>query len=388
MTTLPDVGRQPATVDDQRWIALLGEIVNIDSGPDAAVGAHAVMDRLGAELTPLGFTVERRPTDGGPDVFVGRRPASQAGSPRVLLIGHADTVFFAGTAAERPFTITDGIATGPGVADMKGGLVVMVAALAAMDPTDLDRLDVTIMVNGDEEQGSQHSQPHFVVAARDADVALVFEPGRAGGMAVHARRGAQRYRVVVVGKAAHTGVNPQDGANALEALAHHILAIQQLGRDVAHGSVTAAVAQGGNRPNIVPDAAWVHVDARFDDAPTAERIHAGMLALDGTSPVDGTTTTLELLDGRPAFLRSEGADRLIGEFAAAAADLGMPFGTVATGGSSDGNFTAGEGVPTVDGLGAVGSGYHTRDEQLEIASVATRARLLAAALVRISQLKI
>lgn len=388
MTDSPAAVWQPTAVDDSRWIALLGEIVSIDSGPDAPDGAHAVMDRLGAELVPLGFTVQRQPTDGHPDVVVARRPATAAAATRMLLIGHADTVFFTGAAAERPFTVIDGIATGPGVADMKGGLVVMVAALAAMAPAELDTLDLTVMINGDEEQGSQGSQQHFVAAAQDADVALVFEPGRPGGMAVHARRGAQRYRVAVAGKAAHTGVNPQDGANALEALAHHVLAIQQLGREVTRGSVTAAVAAGGSRPNIVPDAAWVHVDTRFDDAATAEQIHAGMLALDGTSPIDGTATTLEILDGRPAFLRSEAADRLIEVLAAAATDVGVPFDTVATGGSSDGNFTAGEGVPTVDGLGAVGSGYHTRDEQLEIASVALRARLLAAALVRISQLKI
>lgn len=378
----------PRATDDPRWIELLEAIVNIDSGPDTPEGAHAVMERLGAELQPLGFTTRREPTGDWPDLLVAHRPAADPNANRVVLIGHADTVFFAGAAAERPFTIRDGVATGPGVADMKGGLVSMVAGLASMAPEALDALDLTVMVNGDEEQGSPGSEPFFLRAADTADVALVFEPGRDGGMAVHSRRGAQRYRVHVSGKAAHAGVNPQDGANALEALAHHVLAIQQLGRDVAHGSVTAAVAQAGSRPNIVPDAAWVHVDARFDDPATAALIHAGMLALDGTSPVDGTSTTIEILDGRPALLRSSTADELIALFSAAAAEIGQSFGTVATGGASDGNFTASKGVPTLDGLGAIGSGFHTREENLEVASLSTRAQLLATALLRISALRL
>jgi len=383
---LPVTG--PVDPADERWLDLLREIVDIDSGPDSPEGAHAVMDRLGEELAELGFTCQRQPTHDGPDVFVAHRPAGRPDAPRILMIGHADTVFFAGAAAQRPFTVTDGIATGPGVADMKGGLVVQVAGLAAMSEAERDGLDLTIMINGDEEQGSAHSEASFIAASSSADIALVFEPGRPGGMAVHSRRGAQRYRVVVTGKAAHTGVNPEDGANAIEALAHHVLAIQQLGRDIATGSVTAAVMAGGSRPNIVPDAAYVHVDTRNDDDETAARIRQGMMALDGTSPVAGTSTVVEVLDGRPAFLRSEGGDALAAVFAEAAADIGVPFSTVATGGSSDGNFTAGQGVPTLDGLGAVGGGYHTVEEHLEVASIEVRARLCHAALIRLSQQQI
>ena len=375
--------RSPVT-PERRWVELLHEIVDIDSGPDDTPGLHRVLDRLGEEFDVLGFEAQRRSAAPGPDVLVATREGV-SDPTRVLLLGHADTVFASGAAAERPFTICgDGRATGPGIADMKAGLVVMLAALAALPAQVLDRLHVTAMINGDEESGSAHSQPLIEQVVQDAQVALVFEPGRPPDRAVHARRGAQRYRLRVTGRAAHTGVNPQDGANVIVTLAHHVLALQRLDECMPRGTVTSAIIEGGTRPNIVPDAGLLHVDSRFDDAEIAGRIKETILGLGGAGPVDGTSTTVEVLDGRPAFAESPRGRELAALFVDVAADLGMELATESTGGSSDGNFAAARGVPTLDGLGAVGAGYHTTDEYIELSTIASRADLCAAALTRLA----
>lgn len=371
--------------DGERWIDLLRRIVDIDSGPDASDGAHEVMDLLAEEYTALGFATDRLATGLGPDVLHARRPGPP-GAPRLLLLGHADTVFFEGTAARRPFTIhADGRATGPGVADMKAGLVVALAALASTPGDVLDRLSIDVLVNGDEEQGSVFSRPHIERLAADADIALVFEAGRSPNTVVVARRGAQRYRLHVTGRAAHTGSNPESGANAIEAVAHHTLAIQQLGRTLQGSSVTAVLVGGGTRPNIVPDAAFLHVDCRFGDAEAGDRIHQAIVGMEGRGPVAGTETEVEVLDGRPAYVGGPAVTELAAVFAEAAESLGMEFGTTATGGSSDGNFASALGVPTLDGLGAVGTGFHTVDEYIEVDTLLPRARLTAGALERLAR---
>lgn len=370
---------------EDRWIELLRDLVDVDSGPDASDGVTRVLDRLAVELEALGFVNRRQPAPPGPDTLIAERAGTRAAT-RVLLLGHADTVFGVGTAAKRPFTIhADGRATGPGVADMKAGLVVMLAGLAALSDEARERLHLRVIVNGDEESGSADSRSIFEEAAAAADIALVFEPGRPPGMVVQARRGAQRYRIHVRGRAAHTGVNPEDGANAIETVAHHVLALQELGRRTAGASVTAVLVSGGARPNIVPDTAWLHIDTRFDDAATETVLSEAILALQGPGPVEGTTTQVEVLDQRPAFVSAGRSTAVVAAFAAAAEELGVPFGTTNTGGSSDGNFVASLGVPTLDGLGAVGAGFHTEAEYVELDTVRGRAALFVRALERLSR---
>lgn len=142
---------------------------------------------------------------------------------------------------------------------------------------------------------------------------------------------------------------------------------------------------GGTRPNIVPDAAYLHVDIRFDDAETAAQLHEAIMARGGPGPVGGTSSEVEVMEGRPAFPEGPGGRELVAIFRAAADELGVPFGIQSTGGSSDGNFTAALGVPTLDGLGAIGAGYHTVDEYIELETLTGRARLCAAALRRIAR---
>lgn len=371
---------KPEPGERDRWIELLRRVVDIDSGPDTRDGVHAVMDVFAQEYSALGFSTERQSSGLGPDVLLARR-SGREGAPRLLLLGHADTVFFQGTAAERPFTIhEDGRATGPGVADMKSGLVVALAALANTPTAVLDRLSIEVLINGDEEQGSVFSRQRIEHLAAAADIALVFEAGRSPNTVVTSRRGAQRYRIHVTGRAAHTGANPEDGANAIETVAHHALAVQQLGRSLDGVSVTAVLVGGGSRPNIVPEDAFLHVDSRFGSAADGDRVHRAIMAMEGRGPVAGTATEVEILDGRPAFTRSPLVDDLVEVYADASEQLGLEFGTTVTGGSSDGNFTSALGVPTLDGLGAVGTGFHTVDEYIELDTLIPRAHLTAQAL--------
>ena len=381
MTAFPALEAAEVLADSRRrlpeWVAMLAEIVDQESGPTDSDGVRAVYDSLMRRLSPLGFEAKHIPTE-GPDVLIADRQGRHSGRRRVLLIGHADTVFAHGTVAERPFRTEGGMAFGPGVADMKGGLVTAVAGLMLAGPEVLDRLDVRILVNGDEESGSLHSRPVVERFAEGMDATLVFEPGRPDNGVVVSRRGAHRFSVEVAGRAAHTGVNPQDGANAIEEAAHHILAIQELGRSIPNATVNAVMIHGGTRPNIVPDSATIRVDSRFDDAPTEALVVAGIRQLAERSTVPGTSTTVRSLDQRPAFERLDGG--WFQRIEAAAVSIGVAVEPEATGGSSDGNFTAAMGIPTIDGLGAIGANYHTVDEYIVVDSLATRSALLAMAL--------
>ncbi|NEE04638.1 M20 family metallopeptidase [Phytoactinopolyspora halotolerans] len=368
--------------DGTAWLSLLEELVNTDSAPGDHTGIEAVYSRLVPVLDRLGLSVRQRATDGGPSVLVARRSGSRTHRSRVLMVGHVDTVFDRGTAQARPFRMAGERAFGPGVADMKGGLVVMLAALSELGEDAWDGLDLTMVFNGDEESGSPFSRPVIEEMATGRDAALVFEAARPSGAVVTSRRGVARYRLDVTGRASHSGSNPGAGANALETLAHKILGIQQLGRDVDRATVNVVLADGGTRPNIIPPVASVHVDARFDDE--AERtVERGLQALAGPGPVEGTTTQVTRYGGRPAFPRP--FDWLAGEYVDAAKTLGLRIETVAAGGVSDANFTAALGVPTLDGLGPSGGGAHTDDEYIEVASLAERASACAVLLSRLAR---
>ena len=364
------------------WVEFLRELVNTDSGPADSRGIGSVYELLKDRLSTLEFEFEMHPTP-GPPVFHARRNRRQDGHSglRIVLVGHADTVFPSGTPSSRPMQVEGDRITGPGVADMKGGLVVAIAGLLLGGADALDGLDVEILVNGDEESGSLHSRSVVEEVVAGADAVLVFEPGRPPSGIVTSRRGAHRFDVEVSGVPAHTGVNPDEGANAIETAAHHVLAIQKLGKTTSRGTVNAVMINGGSRPNIVPESAIIRVDSRFDDDAAEQAIVEGMRALEGPGPVAGTATIVTSLDQRPAFPRADAG--WLDKFERAAGDLGLDITAEATGGSSDGNFSASLGVPTLDGLGAIGAAYHTDDEFIFTDSLATRSSLLALVLTEL-----
>ncbi|MBB6547921.1 M20 family metallopeptidase [Nonomuraea rubra] len=292
------------------------------------------------------------------------------GTPRVLLLGHHDTVWPIGTLATHPWSVVDGVARGPGVFDMKAGLVQTFHALAGLDSLD----GVTLLITGDEEIGSLTSSALIQETARGLAAAFVMEASADGGALKTARKGTSNYTVNVHGKAAHAGLEPEKGANAGIELAHQILSVAAMGAGAT--TVTPTVLSGGTSFNTVPAAASVGVDVRVAEVAEQARVDAAMHALRPAVP----GTRLEILGGpnRPPLEASMSA-ALFTLAQELAAGLGLgPLASASVGGASDGNFTAGVGCPTLDGLGAVGGGAHADHEHAIVAEMPGRTALLGA----------
>ncbi|MGW6336309.1 M20 family metallopeptidase [Nocardia rhamnosiphila] len=300
---------------------------------------------------------------------------AEAPDPGVLILGHFDTVWPVGTTAGRPFEITDGIATGPGTFDMKGGIVQALAAIELLG----DASHVSVLLTSDEEVGSVTSRELIEEQARKAGAVLVCEPGADGGAVKIGRKGLAAYHVAVTGRAAHAGLEPELGVNAGIELAHQILAIAGLASE--NTSVVPAVLAGGTTVNTVPESAGCSVDARSWSVADLEQVDRAMFALAPRLP--GATVTVTGGIARLPFEESS-ARGLYREAEAAARELGMaPLRAVRSGGASDGNFTAAIGVPTLDGLGAIGGHPHARDEYVDVKAMPERVALLAALLERL-----
>ncbi|MFG1699142.1 M20 family metallopeptidase [Nonomuraea sp. NPDC049309] len=292
------------------------------------------------------------------------------GTPKVLLLGHHDTVWPMGSLATHPWSVVDGVARGPGVFDMKAGLVQTFHALAGLDSLD----GITLLITGDEEVGSITSSRLIQDTARGLAAAFVMEASADGGALKTSRKGTSMYTVNVHGKAAHAGLEPEKGANAGVELAHQILAIAGLGTGAT--TVTPTVLSGGATLNTVPAFASVGVDVRVAEVAEQERVDAAMRALRPVLP----GTRLEIVGGpnRPPLEASMSA-ALFARAQELAAELGLPPLTSASvGGASDGNFTAGVGCPTLDGLGAVGGGAHADHEHVLVSELPGRTALLRA----------
>ena len=351
----------------------LAALVNVES-PSHDVAA------LTASAAVLADVIERqlgsRPTivDGpaGPHVHWQGGPA-----PKVLLVGHHDTVFPLGTLARRPFSVADGRATGPGVFDMKAGIVQAVYAVASL----ADRSGVEMLFTSDEEVGSESSRPLIEARAKACGAVLVLEPSADGGALKTARKGVGTYELVVHGKASHAGLEPEKGINSLVAAAELIAQVATFG-DMPRGTtVTPTMASAGTAENVVPAETRVRVDVRVMDPAEKVRLEAAMGGLATSVP----GATFEVLGGlnRPPMHESSSASLFpVAQRAAAAAGLPEVRG-VAVGGGSDGNFTAAAGVPTLDGLGAVGGGAHADHEFVEVDTMVDRARLLASLLTEL-----
>ncbi|MGW7056131.1 M20 family metallopeptidase [Streptomyces sp. NPDC054887] len=349
------------------------------------------------------------------------------GTPRVLLLGHHDTVWPVGTVETRAWSVADGIARGPGVLDMKAGLVQMFHALASLPSPD----GVCVLVNGDEEVGSPTSRELIEEAARGSTATFVLEAsGDAHGALKTARKGSSRYEVIVHGRAAHAGLDPAQGINAAVEAAHQVLAIASWGASVPSGphasapavpavgagsarcaapgagldagvacgagsvlaavgasspdlgatTVTPTLLSAGSTPNTVPALARIAVDVRVPTSAAQQHIDALVRGLAPRTP----GARLEVLHrgGRPPMEPGSSAE-LFALASRIARELGQgPLRGTAVGGVSDGNYTAAVGCPTLDGLGAVGAGAHADDEYVEVARMAPRARLLAELITR------
>ncbi len=291
---------------------------------------------------------------------------SGGGHPRVLILGHHDTVFPLGTLERRPFRVEDGHVTGPGVFDMLGGLVQAVHGLASLG----DRTGVEILVTADEEVGSRSSRALIEERALACGAVLVLEGAADGGALKTGRKGCGTFQVSIAGRASHAGLEPAAGVNALIEAAHQVLDITALGRPEVGTTVTPTVASAGTLDNVVPAEATVIVDVRVESEGEKQRVESAFAAL--APHLDEAEISVEGGMGRPPMSESATA----GLFAVAQRLLPGLEGK-AVGGGSDGNFTAALGVPTLDGLGAVGGGAHADHEYVVIEAMTERANLVA-----------
>jgi glutamate carboxypeptidase len=366
-----------STLSLPTMLADLGKLVRCESfsADHAAVARSAeVVGALGTTL--LGTEPETIAIDGVTHL------RWTFGTPRVLLVGHHDTVWPMGSLQDHPWSVTGGIARGPGVLDMKAGLVQMLHALASLPSPD----GVCVLVSGDEELGSATSRKLVEEAARGCRAAFVLEASGDGEGALKiARKGTSRYEVVVHGRAAHAGQEPQKGVNAAVEAAHQVLSIAGLGASLgadagSHSllgpaTVTPTLLSAGTARNTVPALARVSVDVRVPTTAAQDRVDGLMRGLTARTP----GARLEVLGGgqRPP-MTPESSTELFALASRLAAELGQePLRGIAVGGASDGNYTAAAGCPTLDGLGAVGAGAHADSEYVEVARMVPRTRLLA-----------
>ena len=354
-----------AVFDLSEMLADLQALVEVES-PSRDITA---LTRSAAAVVEL---IERR-LGRTPDVIDG--PAGPhvhlraSSPPRVLVLGHHDTVFPLGTLATRPFTVADGRATGPGVFDMKGGLVVAVHALAAVGADAAE-----LLISADEEVGSATSQALIEERALACGSVLVLEPAAEGGGVKTGRKGVGTFTIEVTGRAAHAGLEPERGVNALVEAAHQLLAAAAIADPAAGTTVTPTLASAGTAENVVPAHATVRLDVRVTSLDEARRVERALAAL----PVADPAAAVAIIGGvhRPPLPESATA-----QLFALARDVSASLGVavldgVSVGGGSDGNFTGALGIPTLDGLGVEGGGAHADHEWVDVASMpsASRAR--------------
>ena len=341
----------------------------------------AAVDRCGAEI------VRRLEAIGGRVTCVPQRERgdhvrAEFGHTdrQILLLGHFDTVWPVGQLERMPLAMRDGRLHGPGIFDMKTGIALGMLAARALTATatETETADCSRLVmlwTTDEEIGSETSRELIETEARRSDAVLVLEPSLPGGALKTSRKGCGGYKVTVRGVAAHAGIEPQKGASAVQELAHQILRLNAL-QDVERGiSVNVTQVTAGRAANVIPDEARAIVDVRATDAAGATAVEAAFRQL---TPVD-PRTTIEAVGGfdRPPLERTAAVAGLFERARRVAAELGIHLADGATGGGSDGNFTAALGVPTLDGLGAIGEGAHALHEHVIVEALPDRAALIA-----------
>ncbi|MGE0813102.1 MAG: M20 family metallopeptidase [Vicinamibacterales bacterium] len=364
----------------EAWLhEVIDALVSIESPTDD----KAAVDRCGEEFRRraaaigMGVRVEARPDAGDHSVVeIG------TGRPRILLVGHLDTVWPHGQIARMPLQRREGRLWGPGTLDMKVGVSMgLLAARAVFETAPPAAGSVAMLVTSDEETGSKTSRGLIEAEALASDAVLVLEPALAGGALKTSRKGIGQFHLAATGVSAHAGVDPAKGVSAIRELARQILAVEAL-HDLDRGvSVNVGVVSGGTRPNVVAERAEAIVDVRAPSLDDAARIDAAFRALQ--PQLSGARLSVSGGFERPPMERSAGVAALYEHAKAAAAELGQTVAEGGTGGGSDGNFTAALGVPTLDGLGAVGDGAHALHEHVELDRLLPRTALLAALVARL-----
>ena len=353
------------------------KLVQAESPSDTKSAVDACVALAAAHLKQLGGRIKlhRHPHHGNVlEAHFGSRSARFQNQEKILLLGHLDTVWPLGTLQSMPCRVREGRLWGPGTLDMKAGVAMAATAIELLIEADLLRREIILLLNGDEEIGSPASRPITEDLARQCSAVYVLEPAQ--GLAYKtARKGIGDWHIVVNGVAAHAGVDFEKGANALRELARIIETVSGW-TDLKRGlTVSVGVAAGGTKSNVVPAHAQADIDVRIPRLADGPRIARKFAALRPADPRCTLVVTGQI--NRPPMERSRGTVRLFRRAQALAGELGFELNEASTGGGSDGNFTAALGIPTLDGMGAVGEGAHARHESVLIEHLAPRTALLA-----------
>ena len=363
------------------WLDLLRRLVLAESPSDNKAAVDACVELAAAHAKALGGRVKRHRQRAFGDVLevrFGPRGKKDAAKP-ILLLGHLDTVWPLGTLKQMPFHVADGRVWGPGTLDMKAGVAMALTAIEMLLEVGLLNRELVLLLNSDEEVGSPVSRPITERLAAGCGAVYVLEPAQ--GLAYKtARKGTGNWRIEVKGVAAHAGVDFEKGASAISELARTVEKVSGW-TDLKRGlTVSVGLVGGGSKTNVIPAEAWAEVDvriARKADGARMERKFAGLKAGDRRCALTVTGGI-----NRPPMERTRGTIRLYHEARALAAELGFELAEASTGGASDGNFTSALGIPTLDGMGAVGEGAHARHESIVLEHLAPRTALLAGMLAR------
>ncbi len=357
------------------YIAELTTLSGMDSYSFDREDVNKVVDWLQDRLTKLDFTIERHQEAKAGDNLLATRKGS--GKGKVLLVGHSDTVFPRGTAAQRPVTINGDTLLGPGTCDMKAGLLVGIYAVEALDSIGFtDYEEISFLIVSDEEIDERYSIPFIRSSSRGKDAVLTLEAARANGDIVTARKGVRSFFADAFGKAAHSGVEPEKGRSAILALAHQVIALHNL-NDYANGvSVNVGVIEGGRARNIVAEQANIRFEARAYDYEHLNAVTDAIVKL-FAQPINDVTFKVSYEDVHPPMPRTPAIETLEAVTKRLANELGFDVKGASTGGAADAAFAADEGIPVLDGLGPVGGLDHGPDEYILKSSIIPRTALLA-----------
>ncbi len=367
-------------IEDLRYLS------GIDSGSYDKAGIDRVQDWFQQQFDDLGFEVRRlRQETCGDDLLAVR---TGTGTRKVMLLGHADTVFPLGTAAERPVTIDGDTLLGPGTCDMKAGLLTGLYAIRALDRLGWNGLgELSFFIVSAEEIDDRHSNPLLEELGPRMDAVLTLEAARENGDIVTSRKASKWLTIEVFGKAAHAGVEPEKGASATLALAHIITNIFALNAMKPGITVNPGEISGGGRPNVVADYARAELDVRARSNADLDEIIAAIDRVARQDYVPGTRVDITIIpdSGCPAMEYTEGTKRLEAASIEIAGELGFSLKGASTGGGSDVSFACYAGTPGLDGLGPIGGLDHSPDEYILVSSIVPRTALLAKLLQRIGE---
>lgn len=359
----------------ERWVCC-------ESPTFDAAAVNAMMALAAGDLERAGATIERVPGRGGfGDCVLADFPHPRRGEPGILLMGHLDTVHPVGTLKALPFRREGALCYGPGILDMKGGNYAALEAVVQLARAGIATpLPVSVLLTSDEEVGSPSTRDLIVATARRHRYVLVPEPGRPGNGVVTGRYAIARFNLQATGRPSHAGSTLEEGRSAINIMARRILAIEDMTGEACTFSV--GVIHGGQWVNCVSTqcrAEALSMAKRQDDLDDGV---ARMLGLSGAN-ADGTGFTVTRGVTRPVWEADEATMRMFAVARDVAAGMGVELSHGSAGGGSDGNFTGADGIPTLDGLGCHGVGFHTLDEHIEVASLVERATLMAGLMARL-----